>query len=204
MMQMQMQMQMGAMAQMQKMQMGGMPMAPMMPMMAGMMQGNMPMVPMMPQGPAAPSAAAIEKAEEDAKLANCTLDDLAALEKEVKECEDEERKKLRKDCYIGVMARYIEGGEGFGFISCQEAKKEWGKTDIFVTGMTFTSSGIEVGDMVVFAVEKDIQKRPRAVTPKTLVELTKLTKKLKRMREALESAGVLPANAGASSGGATS
>lgn len=193
MMQMQMQMQLGAMAQMQQMQQ--MQMLPgMMPMMP------MPMAPMMPMVPAAPSPAAAEKAEEDAQLALCSLEDMTALEQEVKELEQKAKSSAKlKDGYVGLMARYIED-EGFGFISCPECKDIWDKTDIFVSGRTFMASGIDVGDMVAFTVEKDGKDLPRAVSPKTLDELTKLRKRLTRMREVLRSTGPAQAGAGAASG----
>merc|ERR1719188_1295761 len=151
--------------------------------MASMQQ--MPLMPMVPAGlPAAPSPAEKEKAKEDAQLAGSTLEDLTALEAEVKELEQKAKASAKRDAYIGLMARYIED-EGFGFISCPECKEKWDKTDIFVSGRTFMSSGIDIGDLVVFAVEKDGKGMPRAVTPKALTELTKLRKKLTRMREIL-------------------
>jgi len=189
MMQMQMQMQMGAMAQMQMMQM------------MQMQQMQQAGAQAMPAAPAAPTAADIEKAEEDAKLAGCTLEDMKALEAEVKELEQEEKDAAKeKKAYVGLMARYIED-DGFGFISCPECKDVWDKTDIFVSGRTFMASSIDVGDMVIFTVEKDGKDLPRAVSPKTLEELTKLRKRLTRMREVLRSITAAAAACGTSTGG---
>merc|ERR1719491_1094535 len=146
--------------------------------------------------PAAPAggaaAAAAPKAiasEHDAELANCTAEDLAALEIEVELLEADEKKNAKKDAYVGLMARYIED-QGFGFIACPECKELWEKTDIYVSGRTFLTSGANVGDMVTFRVERggtspSGKGMARAVLPEILPKLTNLRKKLIRMREVL-------------------
>jgi len=187
---MQMQMQMGAMAQMQMMQMQ---------MMMGMQMPTMAALPAaLPGGVLSQPQSAVmnaEEAEDAAELARCTADDLALLELEVKDMEKKAKETARiKDGFVGVMARYIED-EGFGFISCADCKEIWDKTDIFVSGRNFMASGIDVGDVVFFQVEKDGKDLPRACNPKTLQELTKLRKKLLKMREMLR-----PGNAGVKRG----
>lgn len=177
MMQMQMQMQMAQMAQMAQMQM----MSGMMPMMA--MQ--YPIGAMMPVAAAAPVVVAANGADDAPPMGSVSMEELNALEAEVREAEREAKAAARtKDAYVGLMARYIED-EGFGFISCAECKEVWDKTDIFISGRNFMAANIDVGDMVTFQVEKDGKELPRAVNPKLHDELTKMRKKLARMREAL-------------------
>jgi len=169
-----MQMQLGAMAQMQ--------MASMMP----MMQMAVPMAAMMPM---AEPVAAVEEPEEE--ITPCSLEDISALELEIKEAEKAAKASAKESgSLVGLMARYIED-EGFGFISCPECKEVWDKSDIFVSGRNFVSSGIDVGDMVSFRIEKDGKDLPRAVNPKTLEELTKLKRKLSKMREQFKVANTL-------------
>jgi len=169
-----MQMQMGAMAQMQ--------MAGMMP----MMQMGMPMGSVMPMMQMQP-APAVE--EED--LGPCTPDDITEVELELKDEEKAAKIDAKKSgSFVGFMARYIED-EGFGFISCPECKEAWDKTDIFVSGRTVVTSGIDVGEMVTFQVQTDGKDRPRAMNCKTLTKLTKLRKRLTRMREVAKAANSL-------------
>jgi len=173
-----MQMQLGAMAQMQ--------MAGMMP----MVQMAVPMAAMMPM--AQPVAAAEEPEEQ---VTPCSLEDISAVELEIKEAEKAAKASAKESgSFVGLMARYIED-EGFGFISCPECKEVWDKSDIFVSGRNFVSSGIDVGDMVSFQVEKDGKDLPRAVNPKTLEELTKLKRKLSKMREQFKVANTLKRSA---------
>jgi len=180
---MQMQMQMGAMAQLQMLQMQ---------MMMGMQMPAVAALPAVLPGvtqQSQPVVMSAEEAEEAAELSRCTADDLALLELKVKDMERKAKEAARiKDGFVGLMARYIED-EGFGFISCAECKDTWDKTDIFVSGRNFMTSGIDVGDVVTFQVEKDGKDLPRACNPKTLQELTRLRKKLIRMREILRPAG---------------
>jgi len=165
MMQMQMQMQMGAMIQMQMAQMQMMPMMPV-PV----------MLPLQPAPPGDPDAA---------ELAQCSFEDLAALELEAQEAEEVAKGEARRsDGFVGLMARYIED-EGFGFISCPECKELWTKTDIFISGRNFMAAGVDVGDMVSFSVEKDGKDLPRACKVRTLPELTGLRKRLAKLREIL-------------------
>merc|ERR1719188_2478763 len=115
-----------------------------------------------------------------------TKEEVEQLEQEFKEAEQLAKDKAKKDnSYVGLMARYIED-EGFGFISCPECRETWDKTDIFVSGRNFVASGIDVGDMVTFQVEKDGKDLPRAANPKTLDELTKIRRKLSKMREVMK------------------
>lgn len=197
----QMQQMMNPIAQMQQMQQMAQ-MQQMSQMQLPMMQMQLPATPAVPAAPAGPSPEDIRRAEEDAELARCSLEDLSALELEVKELEKKAKSTAKlKDGFVGLMARYIED-EGFGFITCTECKDRWDKTDIFCSGRTFMASEIEVGDFVAFTVEKDGKNMPRAVTPKTLEDLTRLSKRLKRMREVLRSIGVAPAAHTTSAGGA--
>mmetsp|Transcript_41869 Transcript_41869/g.112895 ORF Transcript_41869/g.112895 Transcript_41869/m.112895 type:complete len:286 (-) Transcript_41869:32-889(-) len=177
--QMQMQMQAAAMMQMQMGAMAQMQMAAMMP----MMQMGMQMAPMMPMGMQMAPIAGQEQPVEEEDLGPCSPEDIAALELDIKEEEKAAKITAKKSgSFVGLMARYIED-EGFGFISCPECKDVWDKSDIFVSGRNFMSSGIEVGDVVTFQVEKDGKDLPRAVNPKTLPELTKSKKKLSKMRD---------------------
>lgn len=188
---------MGMMAQMQQMQqmqnMSGM----MQGMLPGMGIGSMPAnqmqqmqsIPGINQPP--PPVGRERALEEHAELARCTPADLAKLEEESEQLEADLKKNAKKDAYVGLMARYKED-QGFGFISCPECKEKWEKADIYVSGRTFLSSGINVGDMVTFRVEKGGSQissgqkgMVRAVLPETLHELTKIRKKLLRMREVL-------------------
>jgi len=170
------QMQAAAMMQMQMAGMAQMQMAGMMP----MMQMGVPMASMMPM---VQMPTATGKAREGEDFSACTPEDVAALELEIKEAERAAKITAKKSgSFVGLMARYIED-EGFGFISCPECKEVWDKSDIFVSGRNFVSSGIDVGDMVTFTVEKDGKDLPRCVNPKTLPELTKLKKRLSKMRE---------------------
>jgi len=180
---------MGMMAQMQQMQnMSGM-MQGMMPGMSGM--SSMPAVSGINQPPP-PVAKDTASLEEDLEMAKCTPADLAKLEEEAEKFEADIKKNAKKDAYVGLMARYKED-QGFGFIHCQECKEQWDKTDIYVSGRTFISSGINIGDMVTFRVEKggsvissgSNKGMVRAVLPETLHELTKMRKKVHRMRETL-------------------
>lgn len=174
-----MQMQMGAMAQMQ---MGAMQMAAMMP----MMQMAMPMAAMVPMMQM-PQCGKEEEADEE-QISVSSPEDVTALEVEIKEAEKAAKAAAKDDgAYVGLMARYIDD-EGFGFISCPDCKDAWDKTDIFVSGRNFVASGIEVGDVVVFQVEKDGKDLPRAVNPKTLKELTRLKRRLSKMRELVKAA----------------
>mmetsp|Transcript_118355 Transcript_118355/g.377273 ORF Transcript_118355/g.377273 Transcript_118355/m.377273 type:complete len:238 (+) Transcript_118355:3-716(+) len=170
------QMQMAQMAQMQAMMAMQMPMGAGfgMPAMSGM-RGQQPQLPAM----------SAEEAAEAAELARATVDDLALLELEVKQAEQKAKDTARlKDAYVGLMSRYIDD-EGFGFISCAECKDRWEKTDIFLSGRNFMSAGVDVGDMLQFQVEKDGKNLPRACNPKLLQELTKLRRRLLKMRDAL-------------------
>mmetsp|Transcript_74967 Transcript_74967/g.232663 ORF Transcript_74967/g.232663 Transcript_74967/m.232663 type:complete len:225 (-) Transcript_74967:571-1245(-) len=175
-----MQMQMGAAAQMQQMQM-----AAMMP----MMQMGMPMAAMMPMMQMeAPGKA---EGDDEEQITSCSPEEIAALELEVKESEKAAKATAKSSgSYVGLMARYIED-EGFGFISCAECKDVWDKTDIFVSGRNFVTSGIDVGDIVTFQVEKDGKDLPRAVNPKTLSDLTRMKKKLSKMREVAKNTNML-------------
>lgn len=157
-------------------------MMPMVPMMAFQMPFQMPAEMACPGGAAAPAA---QEHSWDEPLA-CTPEEFAAMEEEAKQAEQAAKIAARESgSFVGLMARYIEDA-GFGFISCPECKEFWDKTDIFVSGRSFMQSGIDVGDMVTFRVEKDGKELPRAVNPKTLDDLTAMRKRLGRMREAMK------------------
>jgi len=144
------------------------------------------------------SAASVEEAEE---LVLASPEEMEALEEEVKELEAAAKKAAKeKGHFVGLMARYIED-EGFGFIACSECKDVWDKTDIFVSGRSFMGSGIDVGDMVTFQVEKDAKDLPRALNPKTLAELTKQRRQLNKFREAAKAAAKRSAEAAGLGGG---
>mmetsp|Transcript_41831 Transcript_41831/g.111103 ORF Transcript_41831/g.111103 Transcript_41831/m.111103 type:complete len:312 (-) Transcript_41831:100-1035(-) len=202
-MQMQNMMQMQMMAQMQQAQMmqaqaasrGGSVMMVPMPMAMMGMQGGF-MTPLGGAGcggmpcsgctgvPGMPCGGGI-CGEEEAEV-NCTPEELSAMEEEVKEMEASVRKDAKSQgLFLGLMARYIED-EGFGFVHCPECKDVWDKTDMFLSGRTFVSSGVDVGDMITFEVEKDGKDLPRATNPKCLKELTAARKKLGKMREAMK------------------
>merc|ERR1719330_2327831 len=150
------------------------------------MPGGMPMGSMMPMMPMGMPG----KGEE--QFMNITPEAMAALEQEIRE-EEKAAKTAAKEAgsYVGLMARYIDD-EGFGFISCPECKAAWDKTDIFLSGRNYVASGVEVGDMVTFQVEKDGKDLPRAVNPKTLKELTGLRRKLAKMRDMAKANGFNP------------
>uniref|UniRef100_A0A7S4SD49 CSD domain-containing protein n=1 Tax=Alexandrium monilatum TaxID=311494 RepID=A0A7S4SD49_9DINO len=188
--QMQMQMQAAAMMQMQMGAMAQMQMAGMMP----MMQMAMPMTSMMPMVQIHPGGEA-QAVEED--LGPCTPEDITEVELELKDEEKAAKIDAKKSgSYVGLMARYIDD-EGFGFISCPECKETWDKTDIFVSGRNFVTSGIDVGDVVAFQVEKDGKDLPRAVNCKTLMKLTNLKKRITKMREVAKAAHSLKRGAAA-------
>merc|ERR1712045_624543 len=137
------QMQMAAMMQMQMCGMMGA--APMIPMMHAM-----PMATMVPMMPLAAPAAVPSCDQDEEQLGPCTHEDITATEQDIKDAEKHAKSAAKElGSYVGLMARYIED-EGFGFISCPECRELWDKTDIFVSGRNFVSSGIDVGDIVTF------------------------------------------------------
>mmetsp|Transcript_41976 Transcript_41976/g.62659 ORF Transcript_41976/g.62659 Transcript_41976/m.62659 type:complete len:218 (+) Transcript_41976:2-655(+) len=180
--------QMAQMTQMAQMQMAG-PMAPFM-MMAPMM--HMPMVPMMQQAavpqmdPGLPAAVAEDgsDAEPLLELSEEALGErIAAQLLEVKEAEKAAKESADSGSFVGTLARY-DPDLGFGFVICPECVASWGKSDIYIGQKNFLESGLDVGDVIAFQVEDNNGKPRVAMNPKVLGEVTKLKRRLTRLKEA--------------------
>mmetsp|Transcript_85385 Transcript_85385/g.226690 ORF Transcript_85385/g.226690 Transcript_85385/m.226690 type:complete len:220 (-) Transcript_85385:103-762(-) len=178
--------QMQQMAQMQ--QMTG-SMSPFM-MMAPMM--SMPMVPMMQPGaappppPGQPQVAGEEDSDAEPLLdlsEEVLGERIAAQLQEVKESEKAAKESADSGTYVGTLARY-DADLGFGFVICPECVAPWGKSDIYIGQKNFVESGLDVGDVIAFQVEDNNGKPRVAMNPKVLKEVTRLKRKLTRLKEA--------------------
>mmetsp|Transcript_54208 Transcript_54208/g.169385 ORF Transcript_54208/g.169385 Transcript_54208/m.169385 type:complete len:403 (-) Transcript_54208:98-1306(-) len=197
-----MQMQMAQMAQMTQMQqmaqmqmtgsMMGQMMAPMMsPIMTPMM--SMPMaVPVMqttgqPPPPPGLPPVAVEDGSDVEPLLQLSEEALgeriAAQLMEVKDAEKATKNKMDPGTFVGTLARY-DPELGFGFVICPECVPSWGKSDIYIGQKNFVESGLDVGDVVAFQVEDNNGKPRVAMNPKILDDVTKLKRRLAKLKEA--------------------
>merc|ERR1719512_475735 len=146
------------------------------------------MAPMMPMGAVPVMQGTVQPGHEDGEslleLSEEELGDRIALQaQEVKEAEKVAKDNAMSGTFVGTLARY-DPELGFGFVICPECVQSWGKSDIYIGQKNFLESGLEVGDVVKFEVEDNNGKPRVAMKPKILKDVTKLKKKLTRLKEA--------------------
>merc|ERR1740122_280032 len=157
--------------------------------MAGQMGGMMPMGMMAPMGgmmpmQMMPMAQTDKDGESFLELSEEELGErIASQAAEVKEAEKVAKDKAMSGTFVGTLARY-DPELGFGFVICPECVQSWGKSDIYIGQKNFLESGLEVGDVVSFQVEDNNGKPRVAMNPRILKEVTRLKKKLTRLKEA--------------------